>query len=155
QVDAGRTEPPGEGSILLEGTAHPRCGSRAGRPMNRRLLRLLVLVTALSGCSKHATEPTAVAPPAAPPELLSSQPAPRATGVIYDAEIWAQFSRPLDPRTIGPTSVFLKLDGQRVPLAVGYDALSRRNIIRPAATLELQRTYTAEFSTAVHGLDGT
>jgi len=123
--------------------------------MNRQALLPLLLVAALSGCSKHATEPGAVGPPAAVPELIASQPPPRATGVIYDSEIWAQFSRALDPATIGPTSVFLKLDGQRAPIAVTYDALTRRIFLKPTALLELQRTYTADFSTSVRGLDGT
>ena len=93
--------------------------------------------------------------PPAVPELVATQPAPRATGVLYDSEFWGQFSRPLDGRTVSTTSVFLKLDGQRVPIAVSYDGLTRRIVLRPTVTLELQRTYTAEFSTAVHAADGT
>ena len=123
--------------------------------MTRHALLPLLLVAALSGCSKHATEPDQVAPPVVVPELIASQPSPRAASVIYDSEIWAQFSRALDPRTIGPTTVFLKLDGQRAPITVTYDALTRRIFLRPTVLLALQRTYTAEFSTSVHGLDGT
>src|SRR5262249_33695876 len=93
------------------------------------------------------------APPAA--DLVATQPAARSTGVIYDTEIWGQFSRPLDAGTIGPTSVFLKLDGQRVPITVIYDDLTRRILLAPTVTLALQRTYTVEFSTSIHASDGT
>ena len=122
--------------------------------MPRQAFVLLALAAALSGCSKHATEPAPVPPPPVP-ELVASQPPARASGVLYDSDIWAQFSRPLDTRTVSPLSVFLKLDAQRLPITVSYDAITRRISLRPSVTLLLQRTYTVEFSTAVHGADGT
>ena len=123
--------------------------------MRRPTLAIAALIAALSGCGKHATDPTGGAPGPPAPELVASQPVPRATGVLYDSEIWGQFSRALDGRTVTPTSVFLKLDGQRIPIAVSYDGISRRIFLEPTVTLELQRTYTVEFATAVHAADGT
>jgi len=123
--------------------------------MRRLSLPLLVLIATLSGCSKHSTDSTA--PPAAPPvpELVAMRPPARSTSSIYDSPIWAEFDRPLDRRTVDTLNVYLKLDGQRLPIAVAYDTASRRVTIAPEGILQLQRTYTVEFSTAVRGADGT
>src|SRR5262249_22520366 len=88
------------------------------------------------------------------PELVATLPAARSTGVLYDTDIWGQFSRALDPGTIDTTTVYLKLDGQRLPITVIYDGLTRRILLRPRVTLALQRTYTVEFSTSVNASDG-
>jgi hypothetical protein len=89
------------------------------------------------------------------PALVATQPAARSPSVLYDSAIWAQFDRPLDPRTVTTLNVYLKLDGQRLPITVGYDTADRRVTLTPTVILELQRTYTVEFSTAVKGGDGT
>ncbi len=115
---------------------------------------LIVAIAVLAGCSKTATEPSG-STGVLPPSLVATQPAPRATGVLYDAEIWGQFDRSLDPATIGTKSVFFKLDGQRIPITVAYEMVTRRILIHPTVTLDLQRTYTAEFTPAVLGSDGT
>jgi hypothetical protein len=122
--------------------------------MRRPSLSLLVLIVTLSGCSKHSTDSTA--PPTAPPvpELVGTHPAARSTSALYDTDIWAQFDRPLDPRTVTALNVYLKLDGQRVPITVSYDTTTQRVSLTPTVVLELQRTYTVEFSTAVKGTDG-
>jgi hypothetical protein len=62
-----------------------------------RLDRLLLLTALgfIAGCSKHVTGP-AVRQGPLPPSLVATQPAPRATGVLYDGDIWGQFDRPLD-----------------------------------------------------------
>lgn len=123
--------------------------------MRRPSLSVLVLTVSLSGCSKHSTDSTA--PPSAPPvpELVAMQPPARSPSAIYDGDIWAQFDRPLDPRTVDTLNVYLKLDGQRTPIAVAYDAATQRVTLAPRVVLQLQRTYTVEFSTAVKGADGT
>lgn len=124
-------------------------------PMPRNLLAIALLSAVLAGCGKHATEPPPPPATGPAPALLATQPAPRATSALYDDEIWAQFDRPLDGRTVTPQTVFLKLDGQRVSITPSYDGITRRVFVRPASVLELQRTYTVEFSTGVHGADGT
>jgi hypothetical protein len=91
----------------------------------------------------------------ASPVLIATQPAARTTSAVYDGEIWAQFDRPLDVRTITPLTVFLKLDGQRLAIKVTYDGITRRIFVHPTPVLDLQRTYTVEFSTTIHALDGT
>jgi Big-like domain-containing protein len=123
--------------------------------MRRLSLTILVLVAALSGCSKHASDTTA--PPPAPPvpELVAMNPPARTPSALYDSDIWAQFDRPLDARTITTLNVYLKLDAQRIPITVSYDAAAQRVTLTPTVVLELQRTYTVEFSTAVKGSDGT
>jgi len=123
--------------------------------MRRLSLPVLVLIAALSGCSKHTTDSTA--PPQAPPvpELVVMSPPARSPSALYDSDIWAQFDRPLNPRTVDTLNVYLKLDGQRTPITVSYDTTLKRVTLKPRVVLELQRTYTVEFSTAVKGADGT
>lgn len=123
--------------------------------MRRLSLSILVVLATLSGCSKHSTDSTA--PPPAPPvpELVAMQPPARSPSALYDSDIWAQFDRPLDPHTVNTLNVYLKLDAQRIPIAVRYDAATQRVTLTPTGVLELQRTYTVEFSTAVKGADGT
>ena len=123
--------------------------------MPRLLLALAILSAVLAGCSKHATETAAPATQAPAPALLATQPIARSPTALYDSDIWGQFDRPLDQRTVTPLTVFLKLDGQRVPITVSYDGITRRVFLHPTVVLALQRTYTAEFSPNVKGLDGT
>lgn len=123
--------------------------------MTRLLIAFAILCAVLAGCSKHATDSAAPASQGPPPAVLATQPAPKSSSAIYDSDIWAEFDRPLDPRTVSPLTVYLKLDGQRLPITVSYDGISRRIFLHPTVVLALQRTYTAEFSTSVKGLDGT
>ena len=123
--------------------------------MSRLLIAIALLAALLAGCGKNATEPPAQSGGGGlPPSLKATQPVARATRVPYDGEIWGEFDRPLDSRTVNTRSVFLKLDGQRISITVGYDGQARRVFIRPVAPLALQRTYTAEFSPTVTGTDG-
>src|SRR5580765_8695708 len=123
--------------------------------MPRLLLAIALLCAVLAGCAKHATETAAPAVQSPAPALLATQPAARSQSAVYDGDIWAQFDRPLDSRTVTPLTVYLKLDGQRVPITVNYDGITHRVFLHPTVVLALQRTYTAEFSTSVKGLDGT
>ena len=122
--------------------------------MRRTSLSILALVACLSGCSKHATDTTGPPPPAVP-ELVATQPPARSPSALYDSDIWAQFDRALDAHTVTTQNVYLKLDAQRIPITVSYDAPTQRVILKPTVVLELQRTYTVEFSTALEGTDGT
>jgi hypothetical protein len=123
--------------------------------MPRLLLAIALLCAVLAGCGQHATETAAPALQSPAPALLATQPVARSPSAMYDADIWAQFDRPLDSRTVTSLTVYLKLDGQRVPITVNYDGITRRVFLHPTVVLALQRTYTAEFSTSVKGLDGT
>jgi hypothetical protein len=124
--------------------------------MRRPLFAIATIALLFSGCGKHATEPppAATGPGGLPPGIIATQPAPRSPSAAYDGEIWAQFDRPLDSRTVTALTVYLKLDGQRITSTISYDGITRRIFVRPGSTLQLQRTYTVEFSTAVKGLDG-
>lgn len=128
------------------------------RPFPLLLVRCLVAaVIALAGCSKKSTAPPAGGggggTPA--PAVIATLPAARSLSAPYDGEIWAQFDRPLDGRTVTTQTAYLKLDGQRLAIDVAYDGITRRIFLRPRVTLALQRTYTAEFSPSIKGLDGT
>ena len=137
----------------MEGCAGLR--ARPPEPMRRLLTALALSSAALTGCARHASDTAAPLATGRPPALLATQPAARSTSVLYDTDIWAQFDRPLDGRTVSPLTVFLKLDGQRVAITTNYDGITRRIFVHPIPLLELQRTYTVEFSPGVKGFDGT
>jgi len=121
----------------------------------RRIPQLtLIALVLLSGCSKSTTEPGESNAPL-PPTLVATQPAAWATGVLYDSDFWGQFDRPLDPATVNTKAVFLKLDGQRIPITVAYETATQRVLVHPTVTLELRRTYTVDFTPAVLASDGT
>ena len=129
----------------------------------RRSLTALVLSAVLvaSGCAKKATAPVSSGGDGVPTTgvtgaaIIATNPSARATAAWYDSDLWAQFDRALDGRTISTQTVYLKLDGQRLPCTVSYDGIARRILVVPTSTLALQRTYTIEFSTAVKAFDGT
>src|SRR5262245_8049007 len=124
--------------------------------MRRSPISILALVLSLSGCSnKESTVPTAPPGPPPAPGLVATAPPARSTSALYDSDIWGQFDRALDRRTVTTQNVYLKLDGARIPIQVSYDSTSFKVFLRPSVTLDLQRTYTAEFSTAVKDLGGT
>lgn len=126
------------------------------RPSSILSITILLSATALFlGCSKKASSPaTGGGGGPASPALIATQPSARATSAPYDGDIWAQFDRPLDGRTVTTQTTYLKLDGQRLPIEVRYDGITRRIFLRPLVVLELRRTYTAEFSPSIHSLDG-
>jgi hypothetical protein len=114
---------------------------------------IVAVAAGFAGCGKHATEPP---PPVVPeaPVLVATEPPARSSLVLYDRAIWAQFDRELDPRSVDSLDVFLKLDGQRIRCAVTYEAGARKIHISTGATLQLQRTYTVEFTTAIKSAEG-
>jgi len=125
----------------------------------RARLRLLALasILTLAACSKESAGPLEPppTPPTDSPQIVTTVPAARSEGVVYDTEIWAGFDRALEASSVDSTSVFLKLDTQRLPCTITYEAAPRRIRLRPRVTLQLQRTYTVEFAATIQGLDGT
>lgn len=116
------------------------------------VLAALVLAALITGCSKEAP----VAPPTlVAPKVVTVQPPARSAGYAYDGQIWALFDRPLDPKSIDTTTVFLKKDTQRVSCAVSYEPVSRRIVVVPRTALGLNVTYTVLVTTLVHAKDGT
>lgn len=113
----------------------------------------LICLLAIAGCSKKVNAP----PPAAmlPPSVEATSPPARSIGIRDDTPIWAQFDRDLDPATIDTRTVFLKVDTQRLPISVSWDAATRRIVITPTANLALFRTHTVELSPEVAAADGT
>ena len=106
------------------------------------------------GCSKRPADVTSPPIASLPPQIVATSPVARSTNVIYDTEIWAQFDRSLDPTSVNGQTVFLKIDARRIPCTIGYEGVTRRVIVSPSVVLDLQRTYTVEFSTSVKGSDG-
>ena len=69
--------------------------------MSRLLIAIALLAALLAGCGKKATEPPVLSGGSGlPPSLKATQPVARATRVPYDGEIWGEFDRPLDSRTV-------------------------------------------------------
>lgn len=123
--------------------------------MRRLRLLALVLPCLLSACGRSSTAPVDTPePPVDAVQIVATVPPARAEGVLYDSEIWAQFDRPLEPSSVSDRTVFLKLDTQRVPVRVQYEALTRRIRVTTLALLALQRTYTVEFAPTIEALDG-
>jgi hypothetical protein len=89
------------------------------------------------------------------PKVVTVQPPARSAGYAYDGQIWALFDRPLDPKSIDTTTVFLKKDTQRVACAVSYEPTSRRIVVVPRVSLGLNTTYTVLVTTLVRAKDGT
>jgi hypothetical protein len=124
----------------------------------RRAAALMAAVAAAlavaAGCASRKSGPTA--PPAAnlPPEVVATQPAARSTAVPYDTEVWADFAAPLDPASVGPTTVLLKNDTRRIPARVVYEPEARRVRVTPLEPLTLRRTYTVEITPAVRTAAG-
>ncbi len=115
------------------------------------LLFAAALAAAAGACSRK--EPVAPVPPA-PLSVVAVQPPARSAGYAYDGQIWALFDRPLDPKTVDSTSVFLKIDTKRLSCAIGYEPTSRRIVVVPRAALALNTTFTVIVTTRVKAKDG-
>ena len=122
------------------------------RTLARAAIPMVLGLSALAGCGKESGP---AAPQAQlPPQIQSVMPPARSTRVLYDTDIWAQFDQPLDPATVGATTVFLKLDTRRLNASVVYEAATQRIRVTPQAPLALNRTYTIELSPHVATADG-
>jgi hypothetical protein len=119
-----------------------------------RIALILLLTASASGCTRKVAAPVASAQALVPPVIVATQPVARSTGVLYDTDIWVQFDRPLETSSVSPLTVYLKLDTQRLPITVSYEGLSRRILVRPAITLDLQKTYTVELSPRIRAFQG-
>jgi hypothetical protein len=86
---------------------------------------------------------------------MATEPVARSSDVVYDTPISVDFSAEMDASTLTTGNVFLKLDTQRVPIVLAWNAGTRRLEIRPQALLRLRRTYTVELTGAVRSADGT
>jgi Big-like domain-containing protein len=125
---------------------------RAGRLSRRCRLGVVLPLLLATACSKKETptQPEVKLPP----EVVSVEPQPRASGVWYDTAIWAQFAEPLDSTTVTSRTVLLKQDTQRLSARIDYDATLQRVVVRPQVPLPLDRTLTVELGPGLRTLDG-
>lgn len=122
----------------------------------RRVPAILALALAAAAAFTACGKDAPVAPaPAAPLKVVAVQPPARTSGYSFDGQIWALFDRPLDPKSVDTTTVFLKKDTQRLACAVSYEPTSRRVVVVPRAPLGLNTTYTVLLTTRVKAKDGT
>lgn len=119
--------------------------------MKRRVLGSAVTLLVLA-CS--ANDKTIAPPSPLPPTIEAVFPAPRAIGIDFDTQIWAQFREPLDRTTVNDHTVFLKVDTRRLSAAVSYDTTLHRIRIVPLEALLLRRTHTIEISAQVRSAAG-
>ena len=118
--------------------------------MNLRSGRALAVAVALAlsaGCGE--SPPNAPAPSPPPANVSSVTPAARATAVLYDSQIQVEFLPAINPATLDSTTVFMKLDVARYPIALRYDAATHVLHITPKFTVKLLRTYTIEITPRV------
>jgi hypothetical protein len=87
--------------------------------------------------------------------VSATQPAARATGVLYDTPIAIVFATPMNATTLTTSNVFLKQDTRRIPIALAWNAALLKLQVIPQNALELRRTYTVEFNANVLAADGT
>jgi hypothetical protein len=82
-----------------------------------------------------------------PPGIVSSSPAPAATGVSIAASVTATFNEPVQPASIG---FVLRDDANTVvPASLSYTATTRTVALAPQTSLPHARTYTATVAAAV------
>ena len=135
--------------------AGPWIGDQARVAATARWVALAIAVVALpfAGCAKKGA-PLAPAAPL-PPEIESVFPADRSTGVDYETPIWVRFREPLDPATVNPRTVFLKVDTRRIPIEVRYESATGRIVLVPLDPLQLRATHTVELAAEIATADGT
>jgi len=131
--------------------ARARAAACAVARGSRVVVALALLLAA--GCAKKVNAPPPIA--ALPPDVVATAPVARSTSVPENTEIWAQFDRDLDPKTVTPQNVFLKIDTRRLSIAVAWDAATRRVRITPLVPLALFRTHTVDLEPGLAAADGT
>ncbi len=137
--------------------AAPRARARAGPGRSPVRFAIVTLLLALlpAACGRHrpaATQPTPLPPPL---QVSAVWPPPRSTAVPYDSlEIWAEFTEPLDPTTVTPLNVFLKIDTRRLAVSVRWDGARRRIVVSPPDIVQLAQTYTVQLSPNLRSVTG-
>ncbi|MBI1798789.1 MAG: Ig-like domain-containing protein [Candidatus Eisenbacteria bacterium] len=131
-----------------------RCTHRGRdhRPARALVFVAPVFVAFALACSPRHPAPTA--PVALPPHLSAEFPSSRSVHIQSDTPIWAEFDRSLDPSTVDPRHVFLKVDTRRLPVTVSYDDTRHRVTIVPQVQLALLTTHTVEFSPSLKSANG-
>jgi hypothetical protein len=88
------------------------------------------------------------------PWIAEVAPPARSQSNLDDVEIWVRFAHAPDPATLLPTTVFLKLDTQREPITLVWDAAAQTLRIRHSRLLALRRTYTVVLSPEIRSSTG-
>lgn len=129
--------------------------SRADRVAAAAFVALLFALGGGAGCAKHNAAAPVAPETAIPPMLVAVSPAPGATKVSYTAEMWAQFDRELDSLTVTDRNVDLRVDTERIPVAVTWEAATRRVRIAPLVALAINRTHTVTLGAGLADSAGT
>ena len=89
-----------------------------------------------------------------PPTITDRHPAPNATSVPLNTNVTAQFSEPMNPATIGSSSLHLRKQGSGtdVPAAVSYSGTTAT--LDPNADLDPNSVYTVTVDGSVTGPGG-
>ena len=86
---------------------------------------------------------------AAPPQVISTNPAPGAASLCTPLSISATFDQPMDPLTLVPPNFTLASQGPTTPVngTVSYDDLKKTATFAPTSNLLGNTTYTATVTT--------
>jgi hypothetical protein len=80
------------------------------------------------------------------PQVLSTTPAPGATGISYSVAPTATFSEALDPETVDESTVLLTdAANNQVPVNISYDASAFKVTLTPQQLLQPGQAYTVTF----------
>jgi Domain of unknown function (DUF4082)/Bacterial Ig-like domain/Bacterial Ig domain len=81
-----------------------------------------------------------------PPQVLSTTPAPGATGISYSVASTATFSEALDPASVNASTVLLiDAANNQVPVDISYDASAFMVTLTPQQLLQPGQAYTVTF----------
>src|SRR5262245_43211189 len=81
-----------------------------------------------------------------PPQVLSTTPAPGATGISYGVAATATFSEALDPARVNASAVLLTdAANNQVPVDISYDASAFRVTLTPQRLLQPGQAYMVTF----------
>jgi hypothetical protein len=86
--------------------------------------------------------------------VTDRQPPPLASDVAPGTPVSATFVRDADPATLSSSTFTLSGPGGPVAATVTYDPALKRATLRPAASLALMTTYTAQLAGSVSAADG-
>ncbi len=114
----------------------------------------VVVVTALvlASCEEASPPPAAPVPP--PPAIAEVSPEPRSTGVRDDAGIRVQFSEAMDPTTLSPRNVSVRVDERYVDVRLAWDPQTWELRIDPVDNMVLSRTHTVRLETGIRSAKG-
>ena len=91
-----------------------------------------------------------------PPRVASSNPSTSATGVSTSAAVQVQFSKPIDPLTVLPTTFYLYPYSNNIPVAgtISVSADGQTATLTPSAPLDSLTLYEVQLTSGITDMEG-